>query len=210
MSSTTLLSFTVVALLTVITPGPDTLLVVRTTLLGGRRSGVAAILGISMGCLAWAIAGLVGLAALLTVSEVAYNVVRIAGAAYLIWLGASALWRSRKGAKPLEVDGPQASKGVWSSFRAGLVSNVLNPKAAVFYVSLLPQFLPTGSGTATWGMVLAGIHVGIGLLWLPILVWLATQARHLLLRERVRLWLDRVTATVLVGLGVKVALDARP
>jgi threonine/homoserine/homoserine lactone efflux protein len=209
-STTSLLSFTVVALLTVITPGPDTLLVVRTALLGGRRAGLAAILGITSGCLAWAIAGLVGLAALLTVSEVAYNIVRIAGAAYLIWLGGSALWKSRKGARPLDDHGPQASTRAWAGFRAGLLSNVLNPKAAVFYVSLLPQFLPTGSTTVGWGMVLAGIHVGIGLVWLPILVWLATRARQLLLRERVRLWLDRVTATVLVGLGVKVALDARP
>lgn len=167
MSTTTLLSFTVVALLTVVTPGPDTLLVVRTTLMGGRRSGIAAVVGVTIGCLVWAIAGLVGLAALLTVSEVAYDVVRIAGAAYLVWLGASALWRSRMRARPLEDHGFQAGNDGWASFRAGLV-------------------------------------------WLPILVWLATRARQLLLRERVRLWLDRVTATVLVGLGVKVALDARP
>ena len=212
MSTTSLVSFVVVALLTVITPGLDTMLVLRTSLLGGRRAGLAAVLGITTGCLAWATAGLVGITAVLAMSEVAFTIVRLAGAAYLIWLGGSALWKARRGATPAATDGdgdqPAATRAR-AGFRAGLLSNVLNPKVGVFYVSLLPQFLPTGASTASWGVLLVAVHLAIGLVWLPILVWLATRARQLLLRERVRLWLDRITATVLVGLGVKVALDAR-
>lgn len=207
MSTAALLSFTIVALLTVITPGLDTMLVVRTSLLGGRRAGLAAVVGITAGCLAWATAGIVGLTAVLTMSELAYNVIRVLGAAYLIWLGVSALWATRK-RRPVTVE-DQPARGSLAAFRAGLFTNLLNPKVGVFYVSLLPQFLPAGGAHAGWSALLVGIHLGIGLLWLPIVVWLATQARRLLLRERVRVWLDRITATVFIGLGIKLAADAR-
>ncbi|MET0234392.1 MAG: LysE family translocator [Kibdelosporangium sp.] len=208
MSEAAVLSFAVVALLAVITPGLDTLLVLRTALLSGRRAGLSAVLGITLGCLVWAAAGIVGLTALLTASEVAYNVVRVLGAAYLVWLGASALWAARKGRGSAKDDaGPRGARGAWAALRAGMLTNLLNPKVGVFYISLLPQFLPPGQSSVAWGSLLVGIHLAIGLIWLPIVVWMATQARRFLLREGVRLWLDRITATVLIGLGVKLAVD---
>lgn len=203
MSSAALLSFTIVALLTVVTPGLETLLVVRTALLSGRRVAVAVVFGSTIGCLIWATAGLVGLTALLTTSELAYDVVRILGAAYLVYLGVSALWgkpRSRE-------EGPVAQTA-GSALRMGLLTNLLNPKPGVFYVSLLPQFLPH-DGQWAWGALLVGIHLAIGLIWLPMVAWTADRARRVLLRERVRTWLDRVTASVLIGLGVKLAVEAR-
>lgn len=204
MSVAALLSFTLVALLTVVTPGLETLLVVRTALLSGRRVALGVVAGSTLGCLVWATAGLVGLTALLTTSKLAYDIVRIVGAAYLVWLGVTALWAARK-PKPVQ-ENPRVEVRFSSALRVGLLTNLLNPKPGVFYVSLLPQFLPAGE-PAAWGVLLVGIHLAIGLVWLPTLAWTADRARRILLRDKVKLWLDRVTASVLIGLGVKLAVD---
>jgi len=202
MSTTALLSFTFVALLTVITPGLETLLVLRTALLVGRRAAMAVVVGSTLGCLVWATAGLVGLTALLQASELAYDVVRWLGAGYLIYLGAKALWNSRKAAS-LEDSRPVPGAG--ASLRVGLLTNLLNPKVGVFYLSLLPQFMPAGQ--PAWGAALVAIHLGLGLVWLPILIAVAGRARAFLLRQQVLL--DRLTASVFVALGLKLAFEAR-
>lgn len=208
MTSTALLAFSLVALLTVVTPGLDTMLVLRHSLLGGRRAGISVVLGTTAGCLVWATASLVGLTALLTASRWAYDAVRIAGAAYLVWMGTTTLWRTftRKTGEPtLTV----AKTGPWPAFRAGMTTNLLNPKPGVFYMSLLPQFLPGGPANAAWGVLLVAIHLSIGLIWLPLVAITAARARQVFLRERFRRWLDRITATVLIGLGGKLAAEAR-
>ncbi|MFS8098569.1 LysE family translocator [Lentzea alba] len=202
MSTTALLSFTLVALLTVITPGLETLLVLRTALLVGRRAALGVVVGSTLGCLVWATAGLVGLTALLQASELAYNIVRWLGAAYLIYLGVKALWNSRR---PVELDEPAPVPSTRAAVRVGLLTNLLNPKPGVFYISLLPQFLPVGE--PVWGAVLVAIHLGIGLLWFPILITAAGRARAFLLRQR--LLLDRLSASALIAFGVKTAADAR-
>ncbi len=202
MSTAVLLSFTFVALLTVITPGLETLLVLRTALLVGRRAAMGVVVGSTLGCLVWATAGLVGLTALLQASELAYDVVRWLGAAYLIYLGAKALWNSRR---PVEIDEPAPVPSVRAAVRVGLLTNLLNPKPGVFYVSLLPQFLPVGQ--PAWGGVLVAIHLGIGLVWFPILITAAGRARAFLLRQRILL--DRISASALIAFGLKTAADAR-
>jgi threonine/homoserine/homoserine lactone efflux protein len=204
-----LLAFTLIAFLTVITPGLDSMLVLRHSLVGGRRSGLAVVAGINVGCVVWATASLVGLTALLTASRWAYDAVRIAGAAYLVWLGASTMWRTFTRRTAGEPAVAVTKSGHWQAFRAGLVTNLLNPKPGVFYMSLLPQFLPGGSANAAWGVLLVAIHLTIGLIWLPVIVWTAAKARNLFLRQRFRRWLDRLTATVLIGLGIKLAAEAR-
>ena len=211
MTTALFLGFVLVAVLGVITPGLDTMLVLRQSLLGGRRTGVAALLGIALGCVVWGTASIVGLTALLTASQFAYDVVRLAGAAYLLWLGGSALWKSLpRNRKPLvDEPAPVRRAGSWAALRTGLTTNLLNPKVGVFYVSLLPQFLPTGPDAPAWGALLVAVHVAIGLAWSTGLVWVAGRARALFQRERVRAWLDRVTASVLVGLGLKLALEGR-
>ncbi len=209
MTTAALLAFTLIAFLTVITPGLDSMLVLRHSLVGGRRAGLAVVAGINVGCLTWATASLVGLTALLTASRWAYDAVRIAGAAYLVWLGATTLWRTFTRRATGEPEIAVAKPGRWQAFRAGMLTNLLNPKPGVFYMSLLPQFLPGGPANAAWGVLLVAIHLTIGLIWLPLIVWTAARARHLFLRERVRRWLDRVTATVLIGLGGKLAAEAR-
>lgn len=209
MSTTALLTWTLVAVLGVITPGLDTLLVLRHTMLGGRRAGLATVVGISTGCVLWATASLAGLTALLAASTLAYDIVRIAGAGYLLWLGASAIWktlpRNRREGTP-DLDLPVAP-GLFAAFRTGVVTNLLNPKVGVFYMSILPQFLPKDA--TSWGILLVAIHVAVGFVWFPPLIWVASRARALLLRDRVRRWLDRATATVLIALGIKLVTDSR-
>jgi threonine/homoserine/homoserine lactone efflux protein len=208
MTTTAILAFALVALLGVMTPGLDTMVVLRHALLGGRTVGIAVVLGISLGCLVWGAASTLGLTALLVASETAYRVVQLLGAAYLIWLGASGLWRSlpcnRAAARDVEVRVVGAGRG----FRAGFVTNLLNPKVGVFYMSLLPQFLPVG-GHVGWGALLVAMHITIGLAWLGALVAFASRARHVLSRERVKRWFDRATAGVLLGLGAAMVADAR-
>ncbi|MDT7788819.1 MAG: hypothetical protein QOF58_7238 [Pseudonocardiales bacterium] len=202
MSTAALLSFTLVALLTVITPGLETLLVLRTAVLVGRRAAMAVVVGSTLGCLVWATAGLVGLTALLQASELAYDIVRWLGAAYLIYLGAKALWASRR---PAPVDEPAPVPSARAAIRVGLLTNLLNPKPGIFYISLLPQFLPVGQ--PEWGAVLVAIHLGIGLLWFPIVITAAGRARAFLLRQRIVL--DRLSAGALIAFGLKTAADAR-
>src|SRR5688500_18361411 len=141
MSTAALLSFSLVALLTVLTPGLDTVIVLRTALLSGKRAAMGVVLGITLGCLVWAVASLAGLTALLQASALAYDVVRWLGAAYLIYLGAKALWNSRR---PVEIDEPAPVPSARADVRVGLLTNLLNPKPGSFYLSLLPQFLPVG------------------------------------------------------------------
>jgi threonine/homoserine/homoserine lactone efflux protein len=207
-TTTAILAFALVALLGVMTPGLDTMVVLRHAVLGGRRVGIAVVLGISLGCLVWGAASTLGLTALLVASETAYRVVQLLGAAYLIWLGASGLWRSlrrdRGAVQEVEVRVVGAGRG----FRAGFVTNLLNPKVGVFYMSLLPQFLPVG-GHVGWGALLVAMHITIGLAWLGALVVLAGRARRVLSRQRVKRWFDRATAGVLLGLGAAMVADAR-
>jgi threonine/homoserine/homoserine lactone efflux protein len=206
-TATAILAFALVALLGVMTPGLDTMVVLRHALLGGRRVGIAVVLGISTGCLVWGAASTLGLTALLVASESAYRVVQLLGAAYLIWLGASGLWRSLIGrgtAPDVDVRVVGAGRG----FRAGFVTNLLNPKVGVFYMSLLPQFLPVGGHVGS-GALLVATHITIGLAWLGALVVFANRARHALARDSVKRWLDRATAGVLLGIGAAMVADAR-
>ncbi|WP_345498467.1 LysE family translocator [Nocardia callitridis] len=195
------------------TPGIDTLLVLRHTALGGRRDGFMVLVGIGLGCLVWASASLIGLTALLAASTVAYNAVRVAGAAYLVWLGISALRKTLGHNNSCSVDDADTtmptSRGGFAALRAGVLTNLPNPKVGVFYISLLPQFLPVGPGSAGWGVLLVAIHLAVTFAWYPTLIWWAATARTWLQRQQVRRWLDRITATVLIGLGIKLAAEVR-
>ncbi|WGP06209.1 LysE family translocator [Bacillus subtilis] len=211
MDAAMLLAWSLVALIGVMTPGLDTLLVLRHTLLSDRKAGFATVVGISGGYLVWASASLAGLTALLAASQLAYDIVRIAGAAYLVWLGGNAIWRSFRRKKPSDeiAERPRTPMRPWRALRTGAVTNLLNPKVGVFYLSILPQFLPTGSATAAWGALLVAIHIAVTFAWFTALIWGAGKARRLLLKERARAWLDRVSGAVLVGVGVKLATDTR-
>lgn len=199
------LAFAAVAALVTITPGLDTMLVLRTTVAGGRRTGFLTAAGIATGLLCWGAASAAGLTALLAASRLAFDVLRIAGACYLLWLGGQALWRARREAATEELPEPDMSGA--AAYRTGLVTNLLNPKIGVFYMSLLPQFLPADAPVFGTSMLFAVIHVAEGLAWCALLVGAAGAARRTLARPSVKCRLQQVTGVAFIGFGLRLAAD---
>lgn len=203
-----ILSFTVVATLLTVTPGVDTMLVLSQGLRSGRRTAVACGLGINTGLVVWAAASVLGLSALLAASHVAYEVVRLLGAAYLVYVGARGLlmtWRRRAAAED-NAPAPRgdARRSALAAYRRGITTNLLNPKVGVFYVSLLPQFAPAGHRGAAVMMLLAGIHLTLSVIWLGGMAWLASRVLRAL-SAKVTTRLERVSGAVMIGLGLRIA-----
>jgi threonine/homoserine/homoserine lactone efflux protein len=202
-----LAAFLGVSAIVICTPGQDTALTIRNSLLGGRGAGVFTALGVSTGQALWALATSAGLAALLVASEPVFFALRLAGAAYLVLLGCQALFAAVRGREVAH--GRPASRGglaAGAAFRQGVLSNLGNPKMAVFFTSLLPQF-----GEASFAALL-----GLGLVFSTMtLVWLAAyaaavaRAGDVLRRPRIRRLLDALVGAVLVALGLRLATDRR-
>lgn len=207
------LAFSLVALVVTVTPGLDTALVVRNTLRHGRRAGVDTALGICSGLIAWGFATALGITVLLRASRTGYDVLRIAGAVWLIVLGVRTLRDSRRDAGADEADSrlattPAHRHSRLDSYRAGLASNLLNPKVGVFYLTLLPQFIPAGVAVLAATMLLVAIHVVQGVVWLSLIAWLTARARAVL-GQSWRRMSESLTGVVLVGLGVRLAIERR-
>ncbi|MFJ8433209.1 LysE family translocator [Kitasatospora sp. NPDC094019] len=206
--TTALWSFALVVGLLTLTPGLDTALILRTSALGDRRQAWGVVLGIQTGTLLWGALTSAGVTALLTASRLGYEVLRWAGAAYLVWMGVGML-RSRAHAEP--EDGPAAAGaragGLASGWRRGALTNLLNPKVGVFYVAVLPQFIPAGAPHFAAGVALTCVHVVEGLLWSTVLVGFAQALRGWLRRPATRRAMDRVTGLAVVGFGVKLAVS---
>ncbi|MEV0202743.1 LysE family translocator [Nonomuraea sp. NPDC050691] len=199
-------SFAVVVALLTVTPGLDTALILRTSVVAGRRPAWGVVLGVQLGTLLWGGLTAAGLSALLAASQLAYDVLRWAGAAYLVWMGVRMLLtRGAEQAAP-EKEGRQETR-FRTGFRRGLVTNLLNPKVGAFYVAMLPQFIPDDAPHAVMGLLLAGVHVAEGLAWSTVLIGLATLMSGVLRTARVRRVLDRVTGVVIVGFGLRLAID---
>ena len=200
-----LVFLSVIALLT-ISPGVDMAVVARSALTGGRGAAFATTLGVMAGLVVWAVASALGVAALLAASQVAYDTLRLAGAAYLVWLGVQSLLAARRGEhQPLAVAGARSS----SPFRQGLLTNLFNPKIAVFYSTFLPQFIAPGDPVLLMSLALAGVHILMGRVWLSLYAWALDRAAARFRGSRVRRTLDAVTGTVLVGLGLRLAAERR-
>ncbi|MEV4894740.1 LysE family translocator [Nonomuraea sp. NPDC050547] len=198
-------SFAAVVALLTLTPGLDTALILRTSVLSGRHPAWGVVLGIQAGILVWGLATAAGLSALLAASQLAYEILRWAGVAYLVYLGARMLWDARHPA-PQEA-APVTDQTFARAFRRGLLTNLLNPKVGAFYVAMLPQFIPDDVPPALMGLALAGVHVGEGLVWSALLVAFATFMGGVLRTPRVRRLLDRLTGVVIIGFGVRLAVQ---
>lgn len=202
--------FGLIALLLTITPGLDTALVLRAAITRSRRDAFATAVGVIGGVLAWGAAAAVGVSALLAASTVAYDVVRLVGAAYMLWLGGRILWRAiRHAAAAADEVGAGGSVGAWRSARAGLLTNLLNPKVGAFYISALPQFLPAGSSPLGVGLLLAAVHALLSLGWFAALILGARAMRRWLQRPRVSRTVEGTTGVVLIGFGCRLALSGR-
>ncbi|MBL1074298.1 LysE family translocator [Nocardia sp. 2] len=205
-----LLSFAVVAGLLTIVPGLDTALVLRAAVTRSRRHAFATALGIGSGTLIWGAAAAAGISAVLTASNLAYMLLRIVGAIYLIWMGASmlraALRRSPATIRSPENDSARTVLGAWA---CGLGTNLLNPKVGVFYMAMIPQFIPPDTPQLPMGIALAALHNLEGMLWFTAIILAAGSAKSWFDREEVRRILDGLTGTVLIAFGVKLASDRR-
>ncbi len=197
-------TFSLAAALIVLLPGPDTLVVVRNVIRGGRRQGVLTALGNLCGLVLWVVAASVGLSAALRASEVGYRALRIVGGLYLVWIGVQA-WRSRG----LEATPSQGRGGVLGrGYLAGLLTNLLNPKVGVFFVAFLPGFVPRGEPVGTTTLLFGGIFVVLTAAYWLVLLSLATKVTTWMNTPRVRRRLDLVTGAIFVGFGVRLATES--
>lgn len=206
-----LIAFTGAAIIVALIPGPSTAIIIRQSITSGRRAGVGAMLGNETGTLLWGMAAAFGLSALLLASRIAYDGMRIAGAVFLVSMGARALWSARhktSESSSLET-GPGPVSSGWHAYRMGLLTSFANPKAGVFALSFLPQFVPHGVPVLPALLVFSLIWALAETIWFLSLIWLAGRAGRALARPRVRQWLERVSGVVLVGLGVRLAVDSR-
>jgi threonine/homoserine/homoserine lactone efflux protein len=195
-----LIAFLGVSAIVIATPGPDTALTIRNTLMGGRRAGIFTALGVSSGQAIWTLATAAGIAALLAASEPAFLAVKIVGSAYLVWLGLQALLAAVRGHERRAVRAPRSS-----SFRQGLLSNLSNPKMAAFFPSLLPQF----GGSFSLLLALGLTFCAMTFVWLTAYAVVVARAGDFLSRSAIRRWIDAATGTVLVALGLRLATEQR-
>jgi threonine/homoserine/homoserine lactone efflux protein len=204
-----LVAFLAVSAVVICTPGQDTALTVRNTLAGGRRSGIATAGGVAVGQFAWTLAASAGIVALLSASEPVFQALRLVGAAYLVYLGAQSLLAAVR-RRPAETRRTQTGQplGPARALRQGVLSNLGNPKMAVFFASLLPQFAPTGGASFLVLLALGLLFCSLTFAWLTLYaVAIARLGR--LLTGTVRRALDALTGVVLVALGLRLGTDAR-
>jgi threonine/homoserine/homoserine lactone efflux protein len=218
-----LLLFLPGSILITVVPGADMALIMRQVFVGGTALAQRTIFGNLTGLVVHATALAVGLSALLVASAEAYTVVKLAGAAYLIFLGLQSLlsaWRTRKGTAPASgaVGDATASLGaarartvpsMRTAYFQGVISTVLNPKPALLFLTFLPQFVDTAQPVLPQIMFLAGVHIVIGLVWLTIYAHLVHRAHRTLTRSDVKRWLEGATGVVLIALGLRVAVEPR-
>ena len=201
MSAAQLAAFLGVSAVVIVTPGQDTALTIRNTLLGGRSGGIATAAGVVSGQLVWALAASAGLSAVLLASAPLFMAIRIAGAAYLVLLGVQALVAAIRGAHRVDADAVPRRRR--APYRQGVLSNLGNPKMAVFFTSLLPQFGSSFAAMLALGLVFATLT----LVWLSAYAVAVAKATNFLQRSWVRRALDAVTGLVLVALGLRVATE---
>jgi len=201
-----LLAFVGVAVVVIVTPGPDTALTVRNALVGGWRAGVLTAAGVVGGQAVWTLATSAGLAALLVASRPAFTALRYAGAAYLIYLGVRSLLAAVRGGAP---PGRRPGRPPTAAFRQGLVSNLANPKSAVFFTSLLPQFAPAGRASFPALLALGLVYCSLTLAWLSAYAAAVARVGVALRRPLVRRAIEAVTGLVLTALGLRLATERR-
>lgn len=200
----------IAALLTII-PGADTALVTKNAITRGRTAAFFTTFGICLGCLCHATASALGLSAILRESVRVYEWVKLAGAAYLVYLGLRSLWAARRTIYPAgavnKSEAGDGRTGLLRSFSEGLFTNLLNPKVAIFYLTFLPQFIAPGESVLRKSLFLATIHVLMGLAWLCTYAMLLDRMSAILTRPSVKRKLEALTGAVLVGFGLRLAME---
>jgi threonine/homoserine/homoserine lactone efflux protein len=198
--------FIVSGLLLNIIPGQDTLYIVGRSVSQGRRAGVLSVLGISTGCLVHTLAAAFGLSAVLAASSEAFMVVKFIGAAYLVYLGFQMVLR--RASAPRQLTTGQPARG-WMIYRQGILTNVLNPKVALFFLAFLPQFIESRSSTKVMAFLVLGLtFIFNGTIWCMLVVWFSSAfSQRIRQGHSIELWLRRAAGTLFVGFGLKIALE---
>ncbi|GAC1653773.1 MAG: LysE family translocator [Ktedonobacteraceae bacterium] len=218
MLNTQLLTFVGIATILTITPGVDTMLVIRNVLMRGRRAGLLTAAGICSALFCHATLSALGLSIILVHSAMLYEIVKLLGACYLCFLGCRSLWQTfhtlKHGAivsKEPNLMAPAQSSyqstSWWRSIREGFFSNILNPKVAVFYLAFLPQFINAGDPVLAKSLLLAGIHFVLGIVWLSLVTIFVGWLRALLTQPAIQRGLETVTGVVLIAFGIRLALE---
>ena len=204
-------AFLLLAGLLTITPGADTVLTLRNSLAKGTRAGLWTAAGVCSGFFVQPVLASLGVAALFVESQTAFNVVKFAGAAYLVYLGAQSLrssWQwlhSGATSDDSNAQGLTSDDGGWANYRQGLLTNALNPKIAVFYFAVLPQFIAPGQAVLFKSLVMAASHYIMGVIWLSAIACAAGRAREAFLRPRLRAAFDGIAGLAMIGFGLKLA-----
>jgi len=199
-----LAEFLIIAVVVTLTPGPGTATILRVAARDGRRAALSAIIGNSAGVLIWGILSAAGVSSLILASQLAFDTLRVVGAAVLIVIGLRSLLQRHRGDETAHQDKPRRRAG----WRSGLVTSVSNPKLAVFFVALFPQFLTRGSPVLPYALGMAAVIVALDLLWFSTLAFAVDRARTLL-KPRVQHGMERFTGAVMVGLGLRLATETR-
>jgi RhtB (resistance to homoserine/threonine) family protein len=205
-----LLVFVGVAAVVIVVPGPDTAVVTKNVLVHGRRAAFGTSLGVSAGLSIWTLAAAVGVASVVRASALAFTVLKLMGALYLVWLGVQALraaGHAQSGARVTTTDSPAMS--AVGGFRQGLLSDLANPKIGIFFTSLLPQFVDPGRPVLLPFLALGAVFVLMTVLWLSAYCLIAARAAETLQRPRVKAAMDRATGIVLIALGLRLAIEHR-
>ena len=203
---TSVLTFIPAAALIVLLPGPDTLVVVRSLLRHGRREAAMTVVGVLSGLAVWVTAASFGLSALLRASETGYTCLKIAGAAYLLFLGAQSL-RARVSPIPITGEAVVRRSLIGGGFGAGLLTDLLNPKVGVFFVSFLPGFIPHGEAVGIVSMLLGAIFIALTASYFVVMLLLAGRVTEWMQNAAIRKRMDRITGCVLIGFGIRLATE---
>ncbi|WP_175640391.1 LysE family translocator [Metabacillus schmidteae] len=198
------LTFLVLTLFVVMSPGVDTALITKRTITDGRKIGYRMALGITSGSLVHTFAAAFGLSAILLQSAFAFEIVKYVGAIYLIYLGISSFIKRKNQNAHQEADAPLKRK---SAFKQGLLSNVLNPKVAMFFITFLPQFVQSGTDVTIQLITMGVIYTFLSITWFFLFVFFINYLREWLMSEKVHNIMDKTTGLVLIGFGLKLALE---
>lgn len=209
-----LLMFVGIAFFLAITPGADTMLVMRSVLTSTWRAGIATNLGICLGLLAHALFSTLGLSLILVRSATIFEIVKLMGGCYLIFLGVQAIWQAFKSKSTLiQIEAlhgkPKRQKTARQFFITGFVTNLLNPKVALFYLAFIPQFISPADAPLFKAILLGSIHLFFSFVWLIVVATFVVGLKRFLVQQKIRSALEAITGLILIGLGTKLALEHR-
>jgi threonine/homoserine/homoserine lactone efflux protein len=209
-----ILAFTGIAALLTLTPGADTMMILRSAFARGQKAAILTMIGICSGLFFHATLSALGLSLILVRSAAAFEIVKLLGACYLIYLGGQSIWRARCSGADVYSSMPEEivtrhKKENWKAFFEGTFTNILNPKVAIFYLAFLPQFISPHDWILGKSVLLASIHFTEGIIWYSILIFFLGRMRALLVRPRVRQGLEALSGIILIAFGVRLAVERR-